>query len=101
VLTSEAEGTIRTQRAMLFSQLAILFTWLTGLVIAARGKRGGLRNSFDAFIASIGDPRRIVYVGLGAHVMTFLLAASFRGTEDGKFLREVGYRSGPFLLAFV
>jgi NADH-quinone oxidoreductase subunit H len=101
VFTSDAEGSLRTQRAMLFSQLAILFTWLTGLVIAARIKRRGVRNSFDAFIASIGDPRRIVYVGLGAHLMTFLLAASFRGTADGKFLREVGYRSGPFLLAFV
>jgi len=101
VLTSEAEGTVRTQRAMLFSQLAILFTWLTGLVIAARVKRRGMRNSFDAFITSIGDPRRIVYVGLAAHVTTFLLAASFRGTADGKFLREVGYRSGPFVLAFV
>jgi NADH-quinone oxidoreductase subunit H len=99
VLTNEAEGRQRTNRAVLFSQLSILWMWLTGVVIAARVKRRGIKNSFDAFVLWFG-PRTIFYVGVGLHVVSLLAAASLRGTDLGRFLRDVGYASGPFLLAF-
>jgi NADH-quinone oxidoreductase subunit H len=99
VLTNEAEGRLRTNRAVLFSQLSILWMWLTGVVIAARVKRRGVQNSFDAFVLWFG-PRTIFNIGVGLHVVSLLAAASLRGTDLGRFLRDVGYASGPFLLAF-
>jgi NADH-quinone oxidoreductase subunit H len=96
----EAAPADRSGRAMLFCQLAILFTWFTGLVIAGRVKSRGPRNSFELWIDSIG-PRRLFALGLSAHVGTVLLALVFRGTELGRTLREFAYGAGPALLAFV
>jgi NADH-quinone oxidoreductase subunit H len=48
----------------------------------------------------MGDPRRILYAGLGGHVAVSLAGLMLRGTESGHVLREVGYRSGPCLFAF-
>src|SRR5262249_6828041 len=61
------------QRAMLFSQLAILFTWLTGVFIAGRVALRGVRSSFDVWIQSLGDPRNIFYIGLAFHVLMLFL----------------------------
>ena len=73
----------RTDRAMLFSQLAIFFVWATGLVVAGRVNARGVRNSFDGFIKWIGDPRRIFYVGLAAHIATFVVAVVLQGHAGG------------------
>jgi NADH-quinone oxidoreductase subunit H len=101
VFLNDAAGQERSGLAMLFSQLAILFMWVTALVIAGRIRSRGPRSSFDHFVVSFGDPRRIVYAGLLAHVVVFALSAMFRGTPLADTLREVGYRSGPFVLAFL
>ncbi len=61
------------QRAMLFSQLGILFTWLTGVVIAGKVQNRGVTNSFDAWLYSLGDPRRIFYGGLFAHFLALFV----------------------------
>ncbi len=89
----------RTNRAMLFSQLAILSLWFTGIMIAGRVQRRGVRNSVDRFIKAIGDPRRIFYAGLAAHVGTALVAVVMKGTPEGRQLREIGYGAGPAVLA--
>jgi len=98
--TGEVQGAVRTLRAMIFSHLAILVTWLTALMIAARVKRRGPRNKFDVFIKSIGDPRRIFYLGLAGHALTFVAAGMLRGSELGHTLRDFGYGGGAALLAF-
>src|SRR5689334_15906375 len=54
----------RTQHAMIFSQLAIFFTWATGIGIASAVRNRGPRNSFDVWIQSLGEPRNIFYAGL-------------------------------------
>ncbi len=97
--TTEAEPGERTSRALLFSHLAILWTWVTALMIAGRVRARGVRNSFDRFIQTLGSPRRIFYAGISAHLAVLLVAITFRGQPLGEALREVGYRSGPFLLA--
>ncbi len=99
VLT-EATGSARTGRALLFSQLAIFATWMTALTIGGLVRRRGVRSSLDAAVASVGDPRRFFYVGLGVHVASLLVATFLRGTEQGKLLREVAYGAGPAVLAF-
>lgn len=96
----EVQGDDRTSRAEWFTHAAILLTWVTALVIASRVQRRGPRSSFDRFIKSAGNPRRIVYAGLGCHLVALVLAWSLPGTEAGDFLRELGYRSGPALTAF-
>jgi NADH-quinone oxidoreductase subunit H len=42
----EVTGAAQEQRGMLFSQLAVLLTWLTGCVIASKVKARGPRSSF-------------------------------------------------------
>ncbi len=89
----------RTDRAVFFSQLCIFFIWATGLVIARRIGARGVRNSFDGFIKSIGDPRRIFYAGLAAHAFTFLVAVVLKGTPVGRQVRDFGYFGGAAVLA--
>jgi NADH-quinone oxidoreductase subunit H len=102
VMNTEVTGSQRTGRAMLFSQLAILWMWLTAAVIASRVKRRGARSSFDRFVRglakALGGSRALVLIGLGAHALTLIVAAALRGTPEGRTLREVGYGSGAAIL---
>ncbi len=107
VATTKVEGSERTGQAVLFSQLAILATWLTGLFIAGRVAARGVNRSapqlifqLDRFFASIGDPRRFFYGGLLVHAVTLLVALTLRGTPLGKNLRDFAYGGGPAVLAF-
>ncbi len=97
---SDAEGVTRTTRAVVFSHLAVFMTWFTALVIAGRIKVRGIKGSFDRFIASIGDPRRIVYTGLVAHLALVLAMGMLKGTPAGETLRDFLYGAGPFVFAF-
>jgi NADH-quinone oxidoreductase subunit H len=98
----KVQGSERTAYAVAYSHLAILLLWITGLGIAARVRRRGPKNSFDEFIAKIGDPRRFFYFGLAAHGLALTAQLMLRGTELGRLLRlrEIGLGSGPALTAF-
>ncbi len=71
-LSRDIEGPARAGRAFVFSHLAIFWLWATALVVAGRVRVRGVRNSFDGFIDWLGDPRRIFYAGLTAHVLVVL-----------------------------
>ena len=101
VLGTEVSDAQRANYGVLFSQLAILFTWLTGIVIAGKVRQRGAKNSFDAWIASLGDPRNFFYFGLAAHIGLLLLGAALQGTTAGKSLSEFEYGAGAFLLVFM
>ncbi|HEY2407566.1 MAG TPA: complex I subunit 1 family protein [Polyangiaceae bacterium] len=90
---------VRATRAMLFCQLGILFTWLTGVFIAGRVQVRGVRSSFDAWMHSLGDPRRIFYGGLAAHVLTLFVAVTFEGAAAEQ-LTDIQYGGGAGLLIF-
>jgi NADH-quinone oxidoreductase subunit H len=111
VVKLEPPPEVRGQRAMLFIQLGILFTWLTGVVIAGRvhnagvstGSAGALSSligSFDAWLLSLGDPRRIFYAGLFAHFVALFVGLAFNDSHFGEQLRDVGYGGGAGLLIF-
>ncbi|HYO93197.1 MAG TPA: complex I subunit 1 family protein, partial [Polyangiaceae bacterium] len=100
VALREFDDASRAGNALLFSQLAIFGVWLTGLFIAGIVANRGVRSSFDAFIASIGDPRRFFYAGLCAHAITLALAIFYRGTEVAALLERVGLSAGAAVLAF-
>ena len=100
LVASPAIGPDRTGRAMLFTQLAILFLWLTGLFIAGRIRNRGPRGSVDLFFAQLGDPRRFFYAGLAAHLVTLGVGAALRATPLGVQLREVAYHGAPMLFLF-
>jgi NADH-quinone oxidoreductase subunit H len=86
--------------SLVISQLAIFFVWFTALAIAGKVRNRGVRNSFDAFLAGFGDPRRIVYVGLAAHAFTLALGAFFRNTSTGDALAQVGVYGGAAVFSF-
>ncbi|HMR09309.1 MAG TPA: hypothetical protein PKA88_26195, partial [Polyangiaceae bacterium] len=105
-LTNKAEGVERMGRALLFTHLAILATWLTGLAIAGRvrargvnAEAGAVVANLDRFFAWLGDPRIFVYAGLGAHAVTLLASGLLRGTTTGTSLREVAYGASPAIFA--
>lgn len=99
VYTHKVEGAPRLGRALLFSQLAIFALWAVLLAIGGRVARRGVKNSFDAWVKSIGDPRNFLWLGLAAHAVTLAVAALMRGTDLGRSLREVGYGAGPAVFA--
>ncbi|HEX4338944.1 MAG TPA: complex I subunit 1 family protein [Polyangiaceae bacterium] len=89
----------RAGNALFLAQGAIFMTWFTGLVIAGAVKARGPRDSFEAFIRSIGDPRVFFYAGLVAHVGVVLVAGLLRGSPVGETFQAVEYRGGAMLLA--
>ena len=91
---------VRAQRAMLFSQLGILFTWLTGVVIAGKVQTRGVTSSFDAWLNSLGDPRRIFYAGLIAHFLALFVGLALNDSAYGEQVRDIGYGGGAGLLIF-
>ncbi len=99
VYTNKAEGAARTGRALLFTELAIFALWVAMLAIAGRVASRGVKNSFDGWVKSIGDPRTFLWLGLGAHAVTLGASALLRGTPIGRNLREVGYGAGPAVFA--
>ena len=76
VFTHKVEGAARLGRALLFSQLAVFALWATLLAIGGSVARRGVTNSFDRWVATIGDPRNFLWLGLGAHGVTCLLYTS-------------------------
>ncbi len=100
LLGTEVEDEARTSRALTFSQLAILATWVTALVIAGRVRVRGAKNSFDVFLKSLGDPRRIFYGGLALHVLVLAAFIALGSTDLAPSLYKVGYGSGSALLVF-
>ena len=99
LIFSDVSGPAKTNRAMLLSHGGIFLTWFTALAIAGRVRKRGPRNSFDQFLAGFGDPRRFLYLGLGAHVFAILAAGMMKGTPAGTSLRDVAYGAGVGVLA--
>jgi NADH-quinone oxidoreductase subunit H len=97
----DPSATSRTTRALVSSHLAIFWIWASGLLIAQRIQARGVVNSFDNFIASLGDPRRIFYYGLGAHAVVVLAGLMLRGTPAGQILRDLALKSAPWMFALV
>ncbi len=103
-LKVDAEGVARSSRALLFSQLAILATWVTALAISGRVAIRGVRTdagpvvlNLDRLFAWLGDPRSFVYGGLALHVATLFALAS---SPDGSLTKEVIYGASPAILVF-
>lgn len=97
----ELDESSRGTAALVFSQLAILVTWITALSIAGRVRVRGVRGSFDLFVRGLGDPRYFIAVGGGLHLVSLAAAVMTRGQPEGALLEEIGLRSGAALLAFV
>lgn len=100
-MNDESTGVALRGRAMLFTQLVILATWVTALAIAGRIRARGPKGSFDHFVQSLGDPRRFVYAGLIAHLIAFSVPGVVGGTPLGESLEQIGASSGPAVLAFI
>jgi NADH-quinone oxidoreductase subunit H len=98
---TEFDAGARGTAAIALSQLAILLTWVTAVVIAGRVRVRGVRSSFDLFVRGLGDPRRFVAVGLALHAITLAAGVVTQGQAEGVLLQEIGFRSGAALLAFV
>lgn len=94
------EGPERAARGFAFAHAAVAALWATGLVIAGRVRIRGALHSFDRFVASLGDPRRFVYVGLACHGVVAIMASLFADSRLGHIAQELGSRSGPALTAF-
>jgi NADH-quinone oxidoreductase subunit H len=86
-------------KALVASQLAVFATWLTAIVIAGAVRRRGIRNGLDAFLASLGDPRRIFYAGLAAHFGIFVVTSTLRGSAMEEPLVSLLHGAGVLVLA--
>jgi NADH-quinone oxidoreductase subunit H len=95
----EGEGMSRTARAAVTGHLALFTVWATLLLIAGGVARRGVRSAFDHFVASIGDPRGILFAGIAGHVLVVLVGLVSRGTPAGAALEQIGYGSGTLVFA--
>jgi NADH-quinone oxidoreductase subunit H len=86
-------------RALVSSQLAVFATWFTAIVIAGAVRRRGPRNSFDRFLASLGDPRNLFYGGVALHFGIFVLCSLVRNTPVADTVRTLLNGGGVAVLA--
>jgi len=96
---NKLEGDTNLGVGFVFMQLAVATIWITLLVIAGRIRVRGVTNAFDQFVAMLGDPRGIVFWGLLVHVATIIAFVLFHGTEEARFISEIGDSSGPAVFA--
>ena len=80
-------------------ELALTSVWFTLFVIAGRVRARGLFNSFDVFVAALGDPRAILGVGLLTNLGLLLVFAMFQGSPFVATLSDVCVSSGPAVFA--
>ena len=93
------EGHTHLALGIASGQLALASVWLTLFVIAGRIRVRGLINGFDVFVRALGDPRRILGLGLLANLAQLLVFAMFRGSAFVAGLSDVSVSSGPALFA--
>jgi len=96
---AESHEAVDLGRALVSSQLAVFATWFTAIVIAGAVRARGPRNSFDRFLASLGDPRRLFYGGLMLHFGIFALCSLVRGSELAETVRTLLNGGGVAVLA--
>ncbi len=90
----------KTLEATVFLQLAILATWGGLVALAGSVRRRGIQCSFDVFLASLGDPRRIAMLGLLAHLLGAGVEVFLQGSNYVGPFRDVALRSAPAVFAF-
>ncbi len=96
---NKTEGNTPIIDGIISSQMAIASVWLTLFVIAGRVRVRGISNTFDVFVAALGDPRAILGVGLLANIALLVVFAMFRGTSEVATLSVISVSSGPALFA--
>ena len=96
---NQLEGETNTIVGVISSQLALASVWITLFVVAGRVRVRGLLNSFDTFVAALGDPRSIALWGLVLHAATLIAFILFHGTDEAKMLCDISVSSGPAVFA--
>lgn len=97
-LTRGTQSAQLVGKTFVLSHLAVFWLWATALVIAGRVSVRGVKNAFDGFIAWLGDPRRIFYVGLAAHALLVLGGLMVRGTPTGRAATDFASGAAPAVL---
>jgi NADH-quinone oxidoreductase subunit H len=84
-------------RAIVVSQLALFVLWATGaaLVASAKKRKSG---AIDQFLASLGEPRAIVVLGMSLQLVLFLAMVLAGESGVGAVLRDLAYGGGVLLL---
>ncbi len=100
VLKLEPPPEVRAQRAMLFSQLGILFTWLTGVVIAGRVPKSRRFEQLRRLDLLARRSATHLLRGLFAHFMALFVGLAFNDSAFGEQVRDIGYGGGAGLLIF-
>jgi NADH-quinone oxidoreductase subunit H len=92
------EGAISFGRAIVISQLALFMLWVTGASLVASAKKRPTASAVDALLASLGEPRAIVVIGMSAQIVLFLAMVLAGEYGIGAVLRDVAYGGGVLLL---
>jgi len=96
---NKIEGDTPIVLGVLSNQLAIASVWITLFVIAGRIRVRGVSNSFDVFVAALGDPRAVLGFGVLANVAFLAMFVMLKGTPIVATLSDVSVSSGPMLFA--
>jgi NADH-quinone oxidoreductase subunit H len=85
-------------RAIVVIQLALFMLWATGAALVAAAKKRPTASAIDRFLASLGEPRAIVVLGLSAQIVVFLAMVLAGEGGFGAVLRDIAYGGGVLLL---
>ena len=95
----KSEGDTPIVLGIISSQIALASVWLTLFVIAGRIRVRGVCNTFDVWVAALGNPRAILGVGLLINIIVLVLFALLQGTPAVAMLCDISVSSGPALFA--
>jgi NADH-quinone oxidoreductase subunit H len=87
---------------LLSCELAILVTWIVLAMLTVWAVRRGASNPLEEFLAKqVRDPRILFYVGLGLHVLVFVLRYTLPGSDAAHSLKPILIKGAPTALAAV
>ncbi len=95
---ARGEDPVSMGRAFLFSQLAVLMTWITLSAVVAHVRRRGPESALDRTLAGLGAPRRIALVGILTQLGLLVALALVAGSPLGDVISGAAYGGGVLLL---
>ena len=96
-----AQSQRATERVLITLELSVLVTWIGLAALTAFVAKRTPSNPFEKWLKDIGDPRKIFYAGLIAHVVLFLARYAISGTELSASAKPILFKAAPLVLAAV
>jgi len=96
-----AQSQRATERILITLELSVLITWIGLAALTAFLAKRTPSNAIESWLKDVGDPRKIFYAGVVAHLLLIVTRYAISGTDLSASAKPVLFKAAPLLLAAV